>query len=148
MNILTFLKGGTMNIKFNTAQLSRPQRLSLLTVLDVMQSENKNELEVTPVEFPQKLRVKLDDDVDMLLGWDVEKQSYAGLTKPEPVLESRIDTADLPPEPEKELDLTDVLVRADALACSLAKMANLFNPSQQYEIWARFLSVLVKELNL
>jgi hypothetical protein len=83
VKIETFLKGGTMNFKFNPAQLSRPQRNSLFKLLDVMDSENQNELEVTPVEFPIKLRVKLDDDIELLLGWDVDKQSYAGLTKPE-----------------------------------------------------------------
>lgn len=162
MKIEQFLKGSTMNIKFNTAQLSRPQRLSLLTVLDVMQSENASELEVTPVEFPQKLRVKLDDDVDMLLGWDVDKQSYAGLTTPKTIgetlaePESKKDTVDLPesgtlevdlPGPAKpELDLAPVLERATALANAFVKLAKPLNNDQRQEIWIRFNAILFKEL--
>ncbi|GAI66434.1 unnamed protein product, partial [marine sediment metagenome] len=76
IKISDFLKGGTMNLQFNEAQLSRPQQQSLIEVLDVLQSQNKNELIVMPVEFPLKLKVKLDDDIEMLLGWDVDKQSY------------------------------------------------------------------------
>jgi len=48
-----------------------------------LQLENEDELEITPVEFPYKLKVKLDDDIEMLLGWDFDNASYAGLTTPE-----------------------------------------------------------------
>jgi len=74
-----------MNIQFNEAQLSRPQRKSLMEILDVLQFENELELVVTQVEFPIKLKVRLDDEIEMLLGWDAEKESYAGLTTPETV---------------------------------------------------------------
>lgn len=123
-----------MKIQFNEAQLSRPQQESLIKVLDALQSENENELVVTPVEFPIKLLVMLDDNIGMVLGWDAEKKSYAGLTTPEsepmptvliskpesepehgteilsdepdPIPESQKDTVDLPkPEPEIRIDL-------------------------------------------
>lgn len=72
-----------MNIKFNKAQLSRTQKQSLFGILDVLQAENELEIVVDVVDFPEKLKVKLDDEVEMLLGWDVKEQSYAGLTTPE-----------------------------------------------------------------
>ena len=105
-----------MKIQFNEAQLSRPQLKSLNEVLDVLQAENEIEIIVTPVEFPLKLRVLLDNDVEMLLGWDADKQSYAGLTTPErleqdikdlaneTIPESEKDTVDLP-KPETEMTL-------------------------------------------
>lgn len=77
-----------MNFQFNPAQLSRPQRNNLIEVLGVIESENDQEIEVTVVEFPEKLMVKLDDDTEMILVWDFDKQSYSGLTKPEPEPES------------------------------------------------------------
>lgn len=83
MKIEQFLKGSTMKFKFNEAQLSRPQRESLRKVCEVLQLENEDELEIIPVEFPYKLKVKLDDDIEMLLGWDFDNASYAGLTTPE-----------------------------------------------------------------
>jgi len=85
IKIMDFLKGGTMNLQFNPAQLSRPQRQSLIEVLGVMESENDQEIEVRVIEFPLKFAVKLDDDIEMLLGWDAEKKSYAGLTTPDPI---------------------------------------------------------------
>jgi len=99
-----------MNFKFNEAQLSRPQRESLRKVCEVLQLENEDELEITPVEFPYKLKVKLDDDIEMLLGWDFDNASYAGLTTPEiqdplpyaPLPESQKDTVDLPGPAEDE----------------------------------------------
>jgi len=108
-----------MKVQFNEAQLSRPQLKSLNEVLDVLQAENEIEIIVTPVEFPLKLRVLLDNDVEMLLGWDADKQSYAGLTTPErleqdikdlaseTIPESEKDTVDLPaPEPTPETEMT------------------------------------------
>lgn len=135
-----FLKGGTMKIQFNEAQLSRPQQESLIKVLDVLQAKNENELEVTAVEFPKKLMVKLDDDIEMLFGWDADKKSYAGITEPESpnepkagaiksfeLPESQKDTVDLPepehgthilsderpkPEPERHIDVDPIKLAA------------------------------------
>jgi len=165
VKILTFLKGGTMKIQFNEAQLSRAQQKSLIEVLDVLQAENKNELVVTPVEFPLKLRVKLDDDIEMLLGWDAEKQGYAGLTKPEPepdldseqpgsqnltsnstgsqTPESQKDTVDLP---EPELDLSPVVVRVHALGRAFVNLIKPLNTNQRLELWIEFCKILFKEL--
>ena len=153
-----------MKIQFNEAQLSRAQQKSLIEVLDVLQSENKNELVVTPVEFPLKLRVKLDDNIEMLLGWDAEKQGYAGLTKPEPEQESdseqpgsqnltsnsagsqpesQKDTVDLP---EPELDLSPVVVRVHALARAFVNLIKPLNTNQRLELWIEFCKILFKEL--
>jgi len=140
-----------MNIQFNEAQLSRLQQKSLLSVLDVLQSENTNELIVTPVEFPLKLRVLLDDNIEMLLGWDAEKKAYAGLTTPEPepepvpIPESEKDTVDLP-APEPELDLSPVVVRVEALARALVNVSKPLNTEQRIEVWIRFCVILSKEL--
>ena len=163
-----------MKINFNTAQLSRPQRESLLAVLDVLQSENQNEIEVTPIEFPLKLKVKLDDDIEMLLGWDPETDGYAGLTTPETVAngvlkraldrvaafrekpnpvepepESQKDTVDLPepePEPSRELVMSEVGKRVQALAQALVNLSKPLGTYQRGEIWMQFCNIYVKEL--
>ena len=161
-----------MKINFNTAQLSRPQRENLLSVLDVLQSENQNEIEVTPIEFPIKLKVKLDDDIEMLLGWDPEMDSYAGLTTPEsaangvlkraldriaafrekpnpvepdPIPESKTEP-EPEPTPEPELDLSQVIVRAEALSRALVNLSKPLNTEQRIEVWIRFCVILSKEL--
>ena len=72
-----------MKILFNTAQLLRVQQESLKEILNVLQSENGDEIEVSAFEFPNKLSVKVDKGL-MILVWDPEKKSYAGLTEPEP----------------------------------------------------------------
>ncbi len=131
-----------MKIQFNEAQLSRPQQKSLIEILDVLQSENKNELVVTPVEFPIKLKVKLDDEIEMMLGWDAEKQSYAGLTKPETTEpEPKPD-----PIPEPELDLSPVIERSQAFACALAKLTKPLERDHRFIVWVDFLTTLLKEL--
>jgi len=156
VKIETFLKGDTMKINFNTAQLSRPQRENLLAVLDVLQSENQNEIEITPVEFPLKLKVKLDNEIEMLLGWDPESDSYSGITAkaepepepgpgPDPIPESKKDTVDLP-TPEPELDLSPVIVRAEALSRALVNLSKPLNTEQRIEVWIRFCVILSKEL--
>jgi len=138
-----------MKIQFNEAQLSRAQQKSLIEVLDVLQAENKNELEVAPVEFPNKLKVKLDDNIEMLLGWEVDKQSYADLTKPESEsgpetkLESQKDTVDLP---KSEPDLSPVVVRVHALARAFVNLVKPMNTNQRLEMWIEFCKVLFKEL--
>jgi len=155
VKILDFLKGGTMKIQFNEAQLSRPQRESLIKVLDVLQVKNENELVVMPVEFPNKLLVMLDDNIGMLLGWDVDKQSYAGLTVPESPNKPKAGTIkpfELP-EPESltetklepELDLSPVFERAEALARVLINLSKPLNTEQRIEVWVKFCLVLSKE---
>jgi len=141
-----------MKIQFNEAQLSRPQQNSLIGILDVLQSENKNELVVTPVEFPLKLKVKLDDDVEMLLGWDVESESYSGITaktepepEPDPIPESQKDTVDLP-EPKPELVKSEFGQRVQALAWELAKMVKPLDSYQRGEVWIRFTETFIKEV--
>lgn len=137
-----------MKIQFNTAQLSRPQQKSLCDVLNVLQTENENEVEVTVVEFPLKFAVKLDDNVEMLLGWDVEKETYAGLTTPESTEqkpESQKNTVDLP-EPEPEPDLSPVVVRVHALARTFSSLAKPLSSQQRFEMGIEFCRVLFKEL--
>lgn len=167
MKMLDFLKGGTMKIQFNESQLSRPQQESLINVLDVLQVENKNELVVTPVEFPIKLKVKLDDDIEMLLGWDTEQGIYAGLTtperleqdikdlakeivqEPEPIPESQKDTVDLPTpetEPEPDLDLSPVIVRVEALARTFVNLTKPLDAEQRCEVWISFITIFIREL--
>jgi len=150
-----------MKIQFNEAQLSRPQRESLLSVLDVLQSENRNEIEVTPIEFPLKFRVKLDDNIEMVVGWNPESDSYAGLTKPEPepdpIPESEKDTVDLPgpdltsaeefiKSKNEELVKSEIGQRVDALAAALVKLAMPFESDRRLEIWNAFCNTVLKEL--
>lgn len=84
-----------MKVQFNEAQLSSPQQQSLVVVLDDLQSKNENEIVVEPVDFPITLKVRLDNDVEILLGWDAEKKSYAPMQEPEPIPEPT-------PEPEPQ----------------------------------------------
>lgn len=148
MKISDFLKGETMKILLNKAQLSRAQKKSLLEVLNVLQSQNKNELEVTSVEFPLKLMVKLDDDIGMLLGWDVEKQSYAGLTTPEST-ESKPEIPEPEPSPRTipaaELVKSEIGQRVDALASAFVRLAMPFDADQRLEIWIAFCTIVFKE---
>lgn len=157
MKILTFLKGDTMDFQFNPAQLSRTQQNSLMDVLGVIQDDNVNELVVTPVEFPDKLKVKLDNDIEMLLGWDVDKQSYAGLIKPEPdeqlgVGAMKIKGPDAGQKVESlideklEPDLSPVVVRVHALARAFVNLIKPFNTNQRLELWIEFCKILFKEL--
>lgn len=158
MKILDFLIGDTMKINFNIAQLSRSQRKKLLSVLDVLQSENQNEIEVMPVEFPIKFKVKLDDEIEMLLGWDPETDGYTGLTTPEPEPEPKPDPKQ---EPEKgeliavldnagnviagpELVVSEIGQRVEALAQALIKLTKPLNTYQRGEVWIQFCTIYVK----
>ena len=135
-----------MNFLFNPAQLSRHQQQSLIEVLGVIETENDQEIEVRVIEFPLKFAVKLDDGNEMLLGWDVEKDGYAGLTTPESTEqkpESQKDTVDLP---EPEPDLSPVVVRVHALARTFVGMIKPLNTNQRLEMWIEFFRVFVKEL--
>ena len=137
-----------MKIQFNEAQLSRAQQKSLIEVLDVLQAENENEVEVTVVEFPLKLMVKLDDDIGMMLGWNADKECYAGITEPDltepvPKPESQKDTVDLP---EPEPDLSPVVVRVHALARTFSSLAKPLSSQQRFEMGIEFCRVLFKEL--
>ena len=135
-----------MNFLFNPAQLSRHQQQSLIEVLGIIETENDQEIEVRVIEFPLKFAVKLDDDIEMLLGWDVEKDGYAGLTTPESTEqkpESQKDTVDLP---ESEPDLSPVVVRVRAIARTFVDLIKPLNVNQRLEIWIEFCKVLFKEL--
>jgi len=140
-----------MNIKFNLGQLSRPQRESLEKVLAVVQSENEGEVVVQPVEFPNKLLVEIDGGVELMLGWDLEKSSYEGLTipktepEPAPKPESQKDTVDIPTPESKPIDLSPVLVRVDALAVALINLAKPFDNNVRTELWSAFCKKLFKE---
>jgi len=148
-----------MIFRFNKAQLSKEQRESLDKVLGVMQAENEIEIEVVAVEFPEKLKVKLDKDVEMLVVWDGEKKVYSGLT--EPVLESEKDTVDLPaPESGVEVETEKSVIppprlihngRTNELAVHrLAKeFVELVKPldvNQRMILWIDFSAIVVKEL--
>lgn len=158
MKISDFLKGGTMILQFNPAQLSRPQQQSLIEVLGVIESENDQEIDVRVVEFPIKFMVKLDDDIEMLLDWNAEKQSYAGLATPEPTEESQQELAGLEkaqenfagqeslPGPEPELDLSPVIERSQALARVLANLTKPLENDHRFIVWTDFLITLLKEL--
>lgn len=87
-----------MIYRFNKAQLERNMLDSLEQVVAVLQSENEAEIEVSALEFPKKLSVKLDKG-PMFLIWDAEKKSYSGLTSPEPEPESGTLEVDLPGSP-------------------------------------------------
>ena len=137
-----------MKIQFNEAQLSRAQQKSLIEVLDVLQNENKSELEVKAVEFPNKLMVKLDDNIGMMLGWDSEKECYSGLTesdRTEPVPEPEHGTLEVD-LPATEPDLSPVVVRVHALAQAFVNLAKPLNTNQRLELWIDFCKVLFKEL--
>jgi len=148
-----------MNFLFNPAQLSRHQQQSLIEVLGVIESENDQEIEVRVIEFPLKFAVKLDDDIEMLLGWDVEKDGYAGLTKPESTEqehgthilsdekqkpESQKDTVDLP---EPEPDLSPVVVRVHALARAFVGLLKPLNPNQRLEMWIEYIRSFWNEMS-
>ncbi len=151
MKILDYLKyilkGEPMKIKFNPAQLSRPQNVSLVEVLDVLQAKNKNELVVTPVEFPIKLKVKLDD-ATILLEWDAEKgiyetMSFIGEPVPEPE-----PTPEPEPEPEpKMIGIESVIERSESIAYSVVKLAEpLSSIEQRKTLWIRVYAVVFEEL--
>jgi len=149
VKIETFLKGDTMKINFNTAQLSRGQRESLLAVLDVLQSENQNDIEITPIEFPLKFRVKLDDDIEMVVGWDPESDSYSGITaktEPDPTEPVPEPEPEPEPEPKPEPDLSPVVVRVHALARAFVNLIKPLNTNQRLELWVEFCKILFKEL--
>lgn len=130
-----------MKFQFNKGQLSRAQKKSLLEVLNVLQTENKNELIVTPVEFPIKFRVKLDDDIEMMVGWNPESDGYSGLTTPEP---TEPEPTEPEPEPEPELVKSEVGQRVDALALALVKLTMPLNTYQRGEVWIQFCTIYVK----
>lgn len=111
-----------MNFQFNPAQLSRVERNSLIEVLGVMESENDQEIEVRAIEFPLKFAVKLDDNVEMLLVWDAEKQCYAGITEPESLAKTVIE-----PEPDLDSKVKDLAERT----YELMQIHLTFTPEQQ-----------------
>lgn len=132
-----------MKVQFNEAQLSRPQQQSLIKFLDVLQAQNENELVVTPVEFPNKLLVMLDDNIGMLIVWDTERQTYAALVKPEPKPEP---DGQFTPAQEPELDLSPIVERVEALARAFVKLAKPCDIDRRLELWIKFCIVVFKEL--
>ena len=56
------------------------QKKSLVWILDLIQSENKDEIEVTVVFFPQQFVVKVDSD-ELLLCWNFEDRAYKVMRK-------------------------------------------------------------------
>lgn len=66
--------------KLNLAMLKRypvgqVQARELVKVLESIQSENKNEIEVTVIFFPGHLEVKVDSD-ELLVCWNWESSVY------------------------------------------------------------------------
>ncbi len=120
-----------MIYQFNSAQLERVQRESLEKVLAVLQTENENELNVRVVEFPKKFSV-LGDKGPMILVWDDEKQSYGGLTEPEPEPVAKEE-----PEPE--------VVYVRSMACDLARCIKGKDIERSLMLWNEFYSVFMKE---
>lgn len=56
------------------------QKESLLQVLDLIQSKNKGEIEVTVVFFPRQFVVKVDSG-ELLICWNFEKSVYKVMKK-------------------------------------------------------------------
>lgn len=93
--IKIFLKGVTMIFKFNKAQLERSVEEKLSELLGKMQEGCDTEIEVWPLEFPQKFSVKCGDDV-VVVSWLAEDGEFVILPSPEPESKSKSE-----PEPEK-----------------------------------------------
>ncbi len=121
-----------MIYRFNKAQLERNMLDSLEQVVAVLQSENEAEIEVTALEFPNKLSVKLDEG-PMFLIWDAEKKSYSGLTSPEPepidyealdrkAQADRIQGAGPKPKSESEIDPVQLAQRTHDVIIDNLKM--------------------------
>lgn len=130
-----------MKVKFNEAQLSRVQRESLINIVYNLQADNEVEIEVSAIEFPDKLMFKGDDNIGLVFLWDPDMPAYVPLEKPEPEPESLTET-----KPEPELDLAPVFEHSKAIACSLVDLYKPLNVEQRTEMLIRFFSVLFKEL--
>ena len=65
-----------MIFRFNMAQLSNEQRESLEDVLAKLQESNKAEIDISVVEFPKSFKVKLDEDVELIVLWDEGGSRY------------------------------------------------------------------------
>jgi len=126
-----------MIIRFNLSHLTRSQQNSLKSILVVIQSENKNENEVVVVEFPSKFMVKVDNGVELLLGWEVEKSSYAGITTPEPLPEPEPEP-EPKPEPQAEIDPVE-------FARKVCDVTKTMSPEQQNIYQKECLVIALKE---
>ncbi len=96
--------------RFNTAQLSREMRESLEGVLAKLQESNQAEIDVCVIEFPKSFKVKLDEDVELIVRWDEGGSRYGTQSEPEPTSEHGTLEVDLPgcspePEPDKHNDV-------------------------------------------
>ncbi len=81
-----------MIFKFNKGQLERGLEEKLSELLGKMQEGCDTEIEVWPLEFPQKFSVKCGDDV-VVISWLAEDGEFVILPSPEPESKS---------EPESE----------------------------------------------
>ncbi len=101
-----------MIFKFNKAQLERDLEEKLSELLGKMQKGCDTEIEVSPLEFPQKFSAKVGDDV-VIISWLAEDGEYVILPEPEPEPESKSESEKLgvgammetpEPTPESKLD--------------------------------------------
>jgi len=102
--ISIFLKGVTMIFQFNKAQLGRDLEAKLYELLTEVQKGTDTEIEVWPLEFPQKFSVKVGDDV-VVVSWLAEDGEYVILPEPEPEPEklgvgAMVESPDPTPEPD------------------------------------------------
>lgn len=77
-----------MIFRFNKAQLGRDLEAKLNELLTDFQKGTDTEIEVWPLEFPQKFSIQVGDDVTVV-AWDVVGEEYQIMSLPE-----------LEPEPE------------------------------------------------
>jgi len=98
--------------RFNNAQLSREMRESLEGVLAKLQESNEAEIDISVIEFPKSFKVKLDEDVELIVRWDEGGSCYGTQSEPEPTSEHGTVEVDLPghpaepePEPDKHKDV-------------------------------------------
>jgi len=153
-----------MIFRFNKGQLGRNLDARLNRLLSELQKGTNVEIEVWPLEFPEKFSVKIGNDV-AVIAWDAKDSEYKILPSPEPIPESQKDTVDLPqPEPEhlgvgaameapgpgatpeSERVKSEIGQRVDALAGARIRLAVPFDSEQRLEIWNAFCNIVLKEL--
>lgn len=93
-----------MIFQFNKAQLGRDLEAKLYELLTEVQKGTDTEIEVWPLEFPQKFSVKVGDDV-VVVSWLAEDGEYVILPEPEPEPEklgvgAMVESPDPTPEPD------------------------------------------------
>lgn len=114
-----------MKFQFNEAQLDRVKREKLRECLGFLQEDNEGEIEVNVFEFPDKFKVMLDDDVELVVVWDDEKSSFSkSELLPEPELEPE-------PEPEPESHRETDPIKLAELTYDLLKDFRKLTPEQK-----------------